>query len=250
MMELGVGLIRIGREWGHVAQGVPAEGEAAAFLEHAFARGVTFYDTAPSYGSSESRTGEFLRTLTPAERGRITVATKFGEHWDAALRQPFVDHSFDALRRSIDQSLARLGRVDVLQLHKTTSDVLRSDDLARAWEYARSVGIARLGPSVSDLDSAALAVADGSFSVIQLPLNLANRRFEAPAREASARGMSVVANRPFAMGAMLYGDAPVTRADAFAYMLGLGLNGVILTGTADTAHLDENLAAFHEASAR
>src|SRR3974390_3351053 len=140
MVELGVGLIRIGREWGHVRQDVPSEREAIQFLEHAFAAGIRFYDTAPSYGSSEERTGEFVRSLNPEDRGRITVATKFGEHWNPARQEPYVDHSFDALKRSLDQSLERLGRIDVLQLHKTTRAVLASGDLARAWDYARSVG--------------------------------------------------------------------------------------------------------------
>lgn len=250
MMELGVGLIRIGREWGHVKQDVPTEGEALSFLEHCFVSGIRFYDTAPSYGSSETRTGRFLRSLTAAERDRITVATKFGEHWDDRRNQPFVDHSFDALQRSIDQSVARLGRVDVLQLHKTAPAVLASSDLGRAWEYARSAGIGRFGPSVSDLASAGIAIADPSYSCLQLPLSVVDTRFEDTARRASGRGMAVYSNRPFAMGALLYGEAAVDRVDAFAYLLGLQLEGVVLTGTGSIAHLDENLAAFREARER
>jgi aryl-alcohol dehydrogenase-like predicted oxidoreductase len=243
---LGAGLIRIGRRWGHAAQEAVSEPEALAFLEHALHLGIRYYDTAPSYGLSEERLGKFLRSLTPERRAQLTIATKFGEHWNAGLQEPYVDHSFDALRRSLDQSLARLGRIDVLQLHKTVPAVLASPHLAKSWEYARSLGIAKLGASVSDLESAAIAIGDPQYWCIQLPLNIANRTFESAAASAAARGMFVAVNRPFAMGAMLAGPAPIPIRDAFRYLLDRRFEGVILTGTADIVHLDENWTAFHQ----
>jgi aryl-alcohol dehydrogenase-like predicted oxidoreductase len=240
-VQLGVGLIRIGREWGHVAQPVPSEAEALAFLEHAFAVGIRYFDTAPSYSLSEERFGRFLRGLGADVRRDLTIATKFGEHWNRDAGQPYVDHSYDALRRSLDRSLERLGHVDVLQLHKTMPDVLRSAELARAWDYARSLGIAMLGASVSDLDSAALAIADAQYRCIQLPLNKTNTRFESAVDEAARRGMFVAVNRPYAMGAMAPGP------DAFRYLLERRFDGVILTGTAKPQHLDQNLQAFRQA---
>jgi hypothetical protein len=74
----------------------------------------------------------FLTSLSASERGAVTIATKFGEHWDPAAGGPFVDHSYDALRRSLHRTLERLGRIDVLQLHKTRPQVLASRDLDRA----------------------------------------------------------------------------------------------------------------------
>ena len=192
-------------------------------------------------GSSEERFGQFLGALPSSLRGDLTIATKFGEHWNRDAWQPYVDHSFDALRRSLDQSLARLGRVDVLQLHKTTPDVLKSDDLRRAWEYARSLGITKLGASVSDLQSAAATIADPQYWCIQLPLNRTNTRFEAAVDAAARRGLFVAMNRPLAMGAMAPGP------EAFRYLLERGFEGVILTGTANPRHLDENWAAFNQA---
>ena len=247
-MELGVGLIRMGREWGHVPQDVPSERDAIQFLEHAFSVGIRFYDTAPSYGWSEERTGKFLRSLTAEDRRRITVATKFGEHWNAARQQPYVDHSFDALKRSLNQSLERLGRIEVLELHKTTRAVLATDELARAWDYARSLGIERIGPCVSDLESAEAAMENPGFSCMQLPLSKVNTKFEAIADRAAARGMFMITNRPFAMGAILYGEAPVSREDAFGYLLARAFDGVVLTGTGCIVHLNENVAAFRKAA--
>jgi aryl-alcohol dehydrogenase-like predicted oxidoreductase len=245
-IQLGLGLIGIGKPWGHVPRPVPSESEAQALLEFAVSLGIRYFDTAPSYGDgvSEARLGRFLATLPPEERARLTIATKMGEHWDAARGEPYADHSFDALRRSLDASVARLGRIDILQLHKTTPAVLASGDLARAWEYARSLGISRLGPSVSDLESARLALEDPRYSAMQLPFSQANETFGPVLDRARATGMWIAVNRPFAMGAMVHGGAD--KREAFRFIRQRGFTGAILTGTTSQAHLRENWEAFQE----
>ncbi len=172
-VEFGLGTIGIGKPWGFANPEVPDERQALTLLERAFALGVRYFDTAPSYGVSEERLGRFLAALTPGERSQVRIATKFGEHWDAVKAEPFVDHSFDALRRSLDGSIARLGRIDFLQLHKTTPQVLGSSDLARAWEYAATLGITAIGASVSDLESAEIAIAGAAYGILQFPYNVA-----------------------------------------------------------------------------
>ncbi len=201
-VEFGLGLIGIGKPWGFANAVVPDEGQAFALLERAFALGVRYFDTAPSYGVSEERLGRYLAALTPGERSQVRIATKFGEHWDAAKAEPFVDHSFDALRRSLDGSVARLGRIDFLQLHKSTPQVLGSNDLARAWEYAATLGITAIGASVSDLASAEIAVAGAAYGIVQFPYNVAQRTFAEVLDRAAARGMKIAVNRPFGMGRM------------------------------------------------
>jgi aryl-alcohol dehydrogenase-like predicted oxidoreductase len=246
-VQLGLGLIGIGRRWGFVPGEAPAEADVRSLLDIAFELGIRYFDTAPSYGLSEERLGAFLRTLNPGERSELTVATKFGEHWNAAAGEPFIDHSFEALCRSLDRSLALLGSIDVLQLHKTTPEVLASGDLARAWEYARSLGIARLGASVSDPESARLALADPGYSIIQIPYNRAHPRFGEVIDRAGAAGVLVAVNRPLAMGAMLYDAATLSKVDAFRFILRHRFRGVVLTGTRSPDHLRENWQAFREA---
>ncbi len=249
-VQLGLGLIGIGRPWGYITGSVPPEADALALLEYAVELGVRYFDTAPSYGSSEERLGKFLRGLKSDQRAALTIATKFGEHWNAADAIPFVDHGFDALRRSLDRSLERLGRIDVLQLHKTTPAALASPDVARAWDYAGSLGIVRVGPSVSDEASARAALADGRFRVMQLPYNRTHRQFAPVINVAAARGMQVAVNRPFAMGALLYDPATTSKSEAFRFLLERGFEGVVLTGTRSPRHLRENWMAFHEALER
>jgi aryl-alcohol dehydrogenase-like predicted oxidoreductase len=253
-VRCGLGLIGIGKPWGVVPGEVPSDLEARRFLEGAYAAGVRYFDTAASYGCSERRLGEFLRALSPTERSGVTVATKFGEHWDEQAGQPYVDHSFAALAKSLERSLERLGAIDVLQLHKSSPEVLASDDLARAWEMAATAGIRDLGPSVSDLESARLASACGRYQMLQLPLNSQSPQFAGPLEAAGRAGMWAAINRPFAMGQIVVEagaqHAHAARVEAFEDVLSHRFRGVILSGTKSLAHLRENLEAFREANER
>lgn len=251
-VELGLGLISIGKTWGVRPVAVPEEEEARALLASAVDAGIRFFDTAPSYGRSELRLGGFLRSLDAACLGQLTVATKCGEHWDAAAGAPYVDHSFDALRRSIDGSLARLPKLDLLQIHKATAAVLRDPGLRLACEYARGCGIAQLGASVTDPDAAAIALRDGLFSTLQFFYNARNPQLE-PLFELAARaGARLIVNRPLAMGALAYDAEGRAAADeavvqAFRFILERPFDGVVLTGTRSREHLRMNLAAFRKA---
>ena len=245
----GLGLIGIGKPWGHVPGPVPDENAARALLDFAFENGVRYFDTAASYGCSERRLGAFLRSLAPAGRACVTVATKFGEHWDDRSGAPFADHSYDALARSLERSVEALGAIDVLQLHKTTPEMLRSDALARAWELARGFGIGVLGPSVSDPESARLACA-GGYAMMQLPVNRASPQFAPAIEEARRAGLWIAANRPFEMGRLMAdagADRHQRRVEAFRYVMSVLPRGVVLSGTTSRDHLRENLAAFREA---
>ena len=245
-LALGLGLIGIGKPWGHVDDAVPPEAGARQLLETAVALGFRYFDSAPSYGVAEERFGAFLRGLTPEVRASLTIATKFGEHWDAARGEPYVDHSYDALVRSLDRSVALLGRIDALQLHKTTPDALASAEVQRAFAYAGSLGIENVGASVSDVVSASIAIRDGRFSLVQFPLNSAAVQYRHFATEATEAGMLVAANRPFGMGKLLYGEEPLSPAEAFAFVACEPFDGVVLTGTKSVGHLRENWAAFGE----
>ncbi len=252
-IELACGLIGIGRVWGFKETAVPSEAEAIAFLDSALVQSIGYYDTAPSYGLSEARLGKWLRTLTKEQRSKITIATKFGEHWSEPEGKAFVDHTYEALRTSLDQSILRLGQIDILQLHKTNPAVLKSDDLKRAWDYAREKGVKKLGLSVSDIESGEMACQDDQYEVIQLPFNQQNTIFAPIIQEATRRGKTVVTNRPFNMGEAVHKDPTKTKEyleqEAFEFVLRQFFNGFILTGTKSRDHLVENVATFKKAVA-
>ena len=105
-LRLGLGLVSIGRVWGVRQSAPPDADEAQKLLSRAVELGIAIFDTAPAYAESEARLGRFLAGLEPSRRQALTIMTKMGEHWDFERGTSFVDHSRDALVRSIDRSLA------------------------------------------------------------------------------------------------------------------------------------------------
>ena len=107
------------------------DADVDAIVARARAGGIRYFDTAPLYGHglSEKRLGSALRTV-PREDfvlstkvGRLLVPEADGERYvgmqDAEPVAIRYDYSFDAVRRSLESSLARLGldRVDILLCH-------------------------------------------------------------------------------------------------------------------------------------
>jgi aryl-alcohol dehydrogenase-like predicted oxidoreductase len=242
-VSLGCGLIALGRKWG-TTMAVPTESEALQFLDAAYELGVRFFDTAPSYGVSEERLGAFLKHLTKSERHGITVATKFGEHWNPTTNSSYIDHSLDSLLNSLHQSYERLGKIDLIQLHKAAPEVLLATDTHRALEHAAQ-SIAHIGASVSDPESASMTIRSGSFQYIQFPYNEASPIFGDAIQEATSRSIRVITNRPFQMGSVVTNS--LDTISPFRFILKRQFNGVVLTGTANIDHLRENLNSFEKA---
>ncbi|MEU8706522.1 aldo/keto reductase [Streptomyces sp. NPDC048565] len=130
--ELGFGAAAIGNLFTEVDPG-----QAAAAVDAAWDEGVRYFDTAPHYGLglSERRLGEALRDRP---RDAYTVSTKAGRLLDPltprraaglhGLSDGYAvphthrrrwDFSADGIRRSVEDSLERLGldRVDIVHLH-------------------------------------------------------------------------------------------------------------------------------------
>ena len=105
--------------------------DVAAIVDHARAGGIRYFDTAPLYGHglSEKRLGGILRQwardefVLSTKVGRLLVPEAQGERY-AGMRdaEPVAiryDYGFDAVRRSLEASLERLGlsRIDILLCH-------------------------------------------------------------------------------------------------------------------------------------
>lgn len=252
-VELGLGLLSIGREWGVVSGQPPPEADAERLLETAIALGIRFFDTAPAYGDSEAIFGRFLRQVDRVVARNLIVATKCGIHWDVELQKDYDDHSYDALCRSIDQSASRLPRIDVLQLHRASVEAIASPDVRKAFEYAQSIGIKQFGVSVKDVPAAQLAIADDLFGYIQFPMNAKYTPMEVVIHAANASGKQILVNRPYSMGALLYDDdrqlkLNSVRQSSFEFILKRRFAGYVLTGTKSPDHLRENVEAFRDAA--
>jgi aryl-alcohol dehydrogenase-like predicted oxidoreductase len=116
-------------------------------VSRALDAGITYFDTAASYGDglSEEHLGQVMRDL--GAWSRVVVGTK------VRLRGDELERPVQAIRASIEASLKRLGRgdVDLLNLHNPIA-LLSSD------------------PQVLDLDTTLSGVARGLQEVVQAGL--------------------------------------------------------------------------------
>ena len=111
--------------------------QAQAVLEASWDEGIRAFDTAPRYGAglSEERLGAFLAGQSSAEAvvstkvGRLLVDTDDepgeGLFYEVPGRIAVEDYSKDGVRRSLEESLERLGRdhVDVGLIHDPDNSV-------------------------------------------------------------------------------------------------------------------------------
>ncbi len=160
----GVRVTRIGLGGGPIASLFTevTEEQARATIDRAWDSGIRFFDTAPLYGHGLSEI-RFGRALRGRPRGEFVIASKVGRLLvplapDERVESAFVNHppyrpvfdcSRDAIFRSVDESLARLGldRIDILHVHDPDAhfgDVIRHAypalDSLRAQGVVRALG--------------------------------------------------------------------------------------------------------------
>lgn len=154
--EVGFGVWTVSAGW----WGAYSDDDAVTLMRRAFDRGITFFDTADTYGQGR---GEAIlaKAFPGAERDRITIGAKFGYDWqsrdpnEAGHRE--APHRFDIpfLEAALDASLRRLGtdRIDFFQMHNPRMPHLQNDEV---WTWVeriqrdgkvRSAGVA-LGPAI------------------------------------------------------------------------------------------------------
>jgi aryl-alcohol dehydrogenase-like predicted oxidoreductase len=123
--------------------------------------GISFFDTADSYGNTNSE--EYLGRALGSRRDEVVIATKFGSRIDEERQGARPEY----VRQAAEDSLRRLGtdRIDLYQLHKPDPEVPISetlgalDDLVRAGKV-REIGCSNF--SADQLREAEDAVSGGS----------------------------------------------------------------------------------------
>lgn len=110
--RLGLGCSALGGVFGEVS-----ESDAVSTVHAALEAGLTLFDVAPAYAATRSET-LLGRALRGVERHSYVLSTKAGKTTDAAGVDHF-DYSEAAIRRSVGESLERLGtdRLDLVHLH-------------------------------------------------------------------------------------------------------------------------------------
>jgi aryl-alcohol dehydrogenase-like predicted oxidoreductase len=214
------------------------EEEALAALSRALDLGITYIDTAHSYGDGKSE--ERIGRLMPERRKQITLATKLSAR------------KADDARRQIELSLKRLqtDRLDVLHIHalagpddlaaiEKPDGVLKAMYEVRDQKITRAIGITCHASPVTlktalerhDFDCTQMALnaamarmADGKGGMKAAPM--AEGGFEELALPVAVRkGMGVIAMKVFAQD-QIVGAAPIEKLLAYSLSLPVSLASV------------------------
>lgn len=200
--KTGLAVSALGFGAGPLGDGRIEEAAADALVHAALDGGITLFDTAPSYGSSEERLGRALA----ARRREIVLATKGG------YGVPGVpDWTGEVIRLGIDAALGRLRTdvVDVFLLHSCDAGTLLRDDILHELERAKSAGKIRAAGYSGENDALAAAIASGRFDVVECSVSPFDRAsLTSAVADAAARGIGVLAKRPLANGAWRFTGAP------------------------------------------
>nr|WP_320022877.1 aldo/keto reductase [uncultured Draconibacterium sp.] len=192
--EVGLGTWQIGADWG---KNFPSE-KALDILTTAVENGTTFFDTADVYGAGQSEKfiGEFLKQTDKD----IRVATKFGRGGDV-----FPDsYSRDAMRKSIEGSLSRLGvdALDLLQLHCIPTTELQKGDVFDWLRDFKSEGLIKtFGASVESVDEGLLCLEQEGIQSLQVIFNIFRQKLVTGLLpQAEAKGVGIIVRLPLASG--------------------------------------------------
>ena len=170
--RLVLGTAQLGSPYGIAnVTGKPDMQEARNLVRLAWDAGLREFDTAQGYGESERRLGTILRELGIADRCRVI-----------SKLHPALDHRDpDAVHRAVEKSLADLGVSELFGL------LLHSEDILDTWDdgvgailrgTVKKGMVRNLGVSVYAPRRALEALSKEDVTIVQVPANLLDRRFE------------------------------------------------------------------------
>jgi len=226
--------------------------EAIRVLRRAVELGVTFIDTADSYGPYVSE--ELIKEALHPYPQNLVIGTKAGlvrtgpGGWHSVGRPEY-------LRQQAEMSLRRLGleRIDLFQLHRIDPVVPLAEQIGVLAELQKEGKIGHIGLSEVSVEEITQARAYAEIATVQNLYNLTNRQSEAVLDYCEAEGIGFIPWFPIATGELakpggpldtLAGQTGATPAQlALAWLLRRSPVMLPIPGTSSVAHLEENMAA-------
>jgi pyridoxine 4-dehydrogenase len=247
VVRLGYGAMRI---TGPGIWGPPRDrDEALRVLRRTVELGITFIDTADSYGPVVSE--ELIAEALHPYPDDLVIATKAGftrqgpDRWIAVGLPAY-------LRQQCELSLRRLrvDRIDLFQLHRIDPDVPLEDQLGELRDLQDEGKIRHIGLSEVSVDELEAARKITPIVSVQNRFNLADRDSQALLDHCTSEGIGFIPWRPVAdqvdddaLREVAAAHDATPSQIALAWLLRLSPVMVPIPGTSSVAHLEENTAA-------
>ena len=238
LSEVGFGVWTVSTTW----WGIQDEAVGVRLLQQAYDLGITFFDTADTYGDGLGET-IVAKALGP-RRSQVVIGTKVGyDFYHHTGRRPFdpaqggvlskvegrrgheeLPHDWrpEYVRFALEESLTRLQTtyVDLYQLHNPRLEAIQRDDLFAELERLKAQGKIRaygvaLGPAIAErqIEEGKAAMESRHVQSVQIIYNLLEQMLGEPlfpvARNASA---GILVRVPHASGLL---DGTVTEQTVF-----------------------------------
>ncbi len=199
--RIGLGTAEIGLAYGLGSKKLPTDQEADYLMKSAVEMGVTYFDTAPSYGLAEERIGKSGIAKLPG----VVVGTKCGQFGGKVPEKEMEKK----MRQEVETSLRKL-KLDVLpllQFHQSYSDtakLIENGFLPDIMQKFKKEGLVQyIGISIRDKLSALAAIRSGIFETVQVPYNLLDKRMHPHVfAEARKRGVGIISRSVFLKGVL------------------------------------------------
>jgi aryl-alcohol dehydrogenase-like predicted oxidoreductase len=173
-----LGGVQFGLDYGIMNEnGMVSESQSIAIIRHAITEGIQYIDTAAAYGNSERVIG---RSLAGGWSNRVKVITKLTPFDEKDLSEKHDVSLSLMVKNSFLQSCINLSvdHVDTLMLHR--ADHLNYAQITVELKKVREEGlINHIGVSVQSPQELEFVLKNKDVSVIQLPFNILDYRWEA-----------------------------------------------------------------------
>jgi pyridoxine 4-dehydrogenase len=226
--------------------------EAVRVLRRAVELGVTFFDTADSYGPVVAE--QLVKKALHPYAEDLVIATKAGltrsgpDDWRPVGRPEY-------LRQQVEMSLRNLGleRIDLHQLHRIDPQVPLADQVGELKLLQDEGKIRHIGLSEVSVEQLQEAQQSAEIVSVQNLFNLANRSAEPLLEHAEAEGIAFIPWFPLATGELSKPGGPLAALAqehgatpsqlALAWLLRRSPALLPIPGTSTVAHLEDNVAA-------
>jgi pyridoxine 4-dehydrogenase len=226
--------------------------EAVRVLRRAVELGVTFFDTADSYGPVVAE--QLLKKALHPYADDLVIATKAGltrpgpGDWRPVGRPEY-------LRQQVELSLRNLGleRIDLHQLHRIDPQVPLADQVGTLKELQDEGKIRHIGLSEVSVEELQEAQRTAEIVSVQNLFNLSDRSAEPLLDHAEAQGIAFIPWFPLATGELSKPGGPLDALArehdatpsqlALAWLLRRSPVMLPIPGTSSVDHLEDNLAA-------
>lgn len=162
------------------AYGTPDADESVATIARALDLGVTFFDTADTYGFGHNE--ELVGKALAPHRDEVVLATKFGIHLDEnAPGGRGVRGDAAYVRQACDASLGRLGtdHIDLYYQHRPDVTVPIEETVGAMAELVEAGKVRHLGLSEASADTLRRAAAVHPIAALQSEWSIFSRDIEA-----------------------------------------------------------------------